>query len=238
MRKAPVLARSIGLALAIVVHAFRFIPARCLHVAMLIVCCMAWAGPGAEDDTQYVQLQNSIKFPAVGKSVQQAEITLTVLCFVFDPVISILFYRWGGRVSTDSHKSNPGRVKSFVLFVQGPWYIASLAGWIVCIVFQASYVPILGGKKLELCNLGNPAQWKMVTASWILSMFFCVDHFILIILCACSLVGLPARQTNTENIVVWPTAAPTQVEQQPIKMQPQEPSRPPSYRSRELEMEH
>ncbi|KAH7128063.1 hypothetical protein B0J13DRAFT_530739 [Dactylonectria estremocensis] len=253
------LVHNIGLALAIVAHAFRFIPARCLHVGMLIVCCMAWAGPGAEDATQYVQMQKSIRFPAVGKSVQQGEIALTVLCFVFDPAISILFYRWGGRVSTKSRKSNPDRAKSFVLFVQTPWYIASLAGWVVCVVFQASYVPILGRKKLELCNTSNPAQCKMVTASWILSIFFwqvlqdrlaricdaawvliihSIDHFILIFLCVCSVLGLPARQKKKEGIDMWRTAAPTPVEQQPIKMQPQEPSGPPSYRSRELEMDH
>ncbi|KAH6984240.1 hypothetical protein BKA56DRAFT_580780 [Ilyonectria sp. MPI-CAGE-AT-0026] len=189
----PKLPRSFGLSLAVVHHALRFIPARCLHVAMLIVCCMAWAGPGAESASQYIQTQESVEFPALGRGVQQAEIALTVLCLVFDPAISIIFYRWTSKmILNDVQKTRPKNLKFLILFVQGPWYLASLAGWIVCIVFQASYVPILGGKKLELCNISNPAQCKLVTASWILSIFFCVDHFILILLCVLSLLYLPA----------------------------------------------
>jgi hypothetical protein len=68
--------RSVRLSLCFVTHILRFVPARALHIGMLIITIMAFAGPGAEDDSGYVVVQESIKFPAVGNSVQQAEIAL------------------------------------------------------------------------------------------------------------------------------------------------------------------
>ncbi|KAH8662430.1 hypothetical protein BX600DRAFT_319503 [Xylariales sp. PMI_506] len=180
------------LALPYVVHALRFIPARMLHISMLIVCCMAFAGPGAEDSTSYVVVQDSIKFPTVGRSVQQAEIALTVLWAVFDPILSILFMWWSSRVTNNSIHANPSRVRRLVMFFLVPVNIIALAGWIICIVYQSSYVPILGGKVLKLCNSGHKVtQCNMVTASWIIAMFYCLDHILLIIMGIISIFSLP-----------------------------------------------
>lgn len=39
--------------------AIRFLPARSLHIGMLVVCCMVYAGPGVKDDTNYVDQVSS-----------------------------------------------------------------------------------------------------------------------------------------------------------------------------------
>ena len=46
---------------------------------MLIVCIMAHAGPGADDDTNYIAVEESIKYPALGAAIQKAEVALVRL---------------------------------------------------------------------------------------------------------------------------------------------------------------
>lgn len=54
----------------------RFIPARILQVSMLIVCCMAYAGPGADADTNYTVVERPINFPPLPARIQLTEIAL------------------------------------------------------------------------------------------------------------------------------------------------------------------
>jgi hypothetical protein len=59
-----------------IIGVLRFIPARALHIGMLIATIMAFSSPGADSTTNYIATEEGIEWPS---SIQQSEIALVSL---------------------------------------------------------------------------------------------------------------------------------------------------------------
>ncbi|POR37443.1 Uncharacterized protein TPAR_02371 [Tolypocladium paradoxum] len=152
-----------------------------LDIGMMIVSILAYTGAQSNDDRAVIR-RTYITFPMAGRHVQRTEIALASLGVILNPTLATFTMVHMSRLRRTLSRPDVSNIKCITLFLLLPWHIACLAGWLVCVAFQAAYVPILGTRKLPECvRFGSElSQCGFVSASWIIAMLYCVLHLVLL----------------------------------------------------------
>ncbi|PHH63658.1 hypothetical protein CDD81_5639 [Ophiocordyceps australis] len=153
-----------------------------LDIGMMIISIMAYTGATSQDDRPIIR-RTRITFPQTGHHIQRLEIALAALGLIVHPTLLALTFLRVGRLRRHGSHHNAVGARLVIACFMVPWHLVCLAAWIVCVVLQSNYVPILGSRKLVECNrFGNElSQCGFVSASWIVAMIYCVYHFCLLL---------------------------------------------------------
>ncbi|KAI1073922.1 hypothetical protein F5B20DRAFT_477812 [Whalleya microplaca] len=151
-----------------------------IDIGMLIVSVLAYTGAQGEDDRAVLK-HTWITFSPAGHHIQRTEIALPSLgLIVHSCLITIAAIHLSRMNRYPFNQLSIDQTRLSILKYSFPWHALCLAVCIILIVFQSTYVPILGMRKLPECEkFGDElTQCGCVSATWIIAIVYSVFHLV------------------------------------------------------------
>ncbi|VUC28710.1 unnamed protein product [Clonostachys rosea] len=197
----------------------------CMHMAMMIIGCLAYTGGANKEDVDV-----RITFTSMGHHVQRAFIAMAALGVLIESYLSfaalIYVYRLRGRNYDEDDLFHAIRVVNLGCI---PWHIFCIIAFGVLLGLASTYVPLLSSGLSECNSYGDElTQCPMVNGTWILAIVYCLWHVM-------QLLVLFRFRSRLVYFVPEDEDGGYEILPQPVRHIPAPPrskgSRPPSYHS-------
>ncbi|CAM1503305.1 Fc.00g080810.m01.CDS01 [Cosmosporella sp. VM-42] len=154
-----------------------------LDVAATTIALEALTGEESDGKGNGVKPKVHVSFTPLAGRVQRTEIALSAIGLVWTISVTLSHAFLLASLYCQFTTPNAKAVRRRYLQIYISSNIVFFAAWIILIVYQAQYVPVLGRTQLSACvQHPHAKQCKMINGSWIGGIMYCCLHFMTLVL--------------------------------------------------------